>query len=197
MVGDCGKVGHEQDCLCDVQHLGVEITDDGVNGMWQGDRIADILKTDFTDPEDLLTWLTTVTDVHDKWVENQDNYGVSFDDIRPMELMDGPLLSQWAQIRRGVKYCVTTFPVQSVVDVLEKLCIDANLFMTAFTTNKFPQKMTYDRLRSLEVDMLAEKPNYAEVGRKHGIPRQVIINFRSLLAPIKKRQHGHVGFQRV
>ena len=169
MVGDCGKVGHAQDCLCDVQHLGVEITDDGVNGMWQGNRVADILGTDFNDP----------------------------DDIRPMELMEGPLLSQWAQIRRGVKYCVTTFPVDSFVDVLEKLCIDANLFMTAFTTNKFPQKMTYDRLRSLEADMLAEKPNYAEVGRKHGIPRQVIINFRSLLAPIKKRQHGHVGFQRV
>ena len=193
MIADCGQAGHAQDCLCDVPHLGITIDADAVNGMWQGDRIAQILGTDYEDPEQLAQWLSTVVDVHDKWAETHDNYAVSFDDLRPLELMEGSVVSQWGQIRRGVKYCVTTFPVRSVVDVLEKLVIDADLFMTAFTTNKFPQKMTYERLRALEADMLADKPNYAEVGRKHGIPRQVIVNFRQLFAPIKKRQHGHVG----
>lgn len=193
MIADCGQAGHAQDCLCDVPHLGITIDVDAVNGMWQGDRIAQILGTDYGDPEQLATWLTTVVDVHDKWVETHDNYAVSFDEIRPLELLEGPLPSQWGQIRRAVKYCVTTFPVGSLVDVLKKLMIDPDLFMTAFTTGKFPQKMTYERLHALEVDMLAVKPNYAEVGRKHGIPRQVIVNFRQLLAPVKSRQHGHVG----
>lgn len=197
MIAGCGQANHTQDCLCDVPYLGVQINDDAINGMWQGNRVADILGTDFTDDDSVLQWLTTIVDVHDKWAESQGNYAVSFEEIPPLELMEGSVVSQWGQIRRAVKYCVTTFPVRSVVDVLEKLRVDADLFMTAFTTNKFPQKMSYDRLRSLEADMLAEKPNYAEVGRKHGIPRQVIVNFRNLLAPIRKRQHGHMGFERV
>ena len=187
---NCGNIKHQDDCLCDVTPIGVKIDADAVNGMWLGDRVADILHTDFTDPDDVLSWLETVTATHDKWVESHDLYAVSFDDIGPIMLIDGPLLSQWGQIRKAVKYCVTNFPVRSFVDVLERLCIEPDLFMTAFTTNKFNQKMTYDRLRALEKDMLADAPNYAEVGRKHLIPRQVILNFRQLLAPIKARQQG-------
>ena len=184
---NCGNYQHPEECLCDVPELGVYIDDDAVNGMWMGSRIGEILRTDYTNPDDILNWLVTVTETHDKWMESQEGYVPSLDDLKPLELFEAPLLSQWAQIRRAVKYVVTTFPVNSFVDVLEKLCVDANLFMTAFTTNKFPQKMTYDRLRALEADMLAPQPNYAEVCRKHGIPRQVVINFRRLLSPIKKR----------
>ncbi len=193
----CGVDNHNQDCLCDVRHLRVQVDRDAVSAMWQGKRIAEILGTDFTDDSDVIEWFATIVDVHDKWVEAQGEFCEAWEVLPPLCISDGRTLQQWAQIRRSVNYALKTFPVTSVIQVLNKLCIDIELFMTAFTTNKFTQKMTYEWWQAFEQDMLAEKPCYAEIGRKHGLSRQVVTNFRGVLKPIKDRLHGHVGFQRV
>jgi hypothetical protein len=174
--------------LGDIIPIGVELNSDAINGMWMGDRIAHIKGYDLTNRSDILAWLESVTELHDLFVA--ESMGSSFDDLQPLELPQNPL-QRWKLIRDSVANCIKQFTeITSVLDVIDKLDVSLDEYMTAFSTNKFGGYMDRKKFIEFELDMCRKRPNYMELVRKYGLNRNIVKGFRELYEPIVKRQHG-------
>jgi hypothetical protein len=174
--------------LDDVTPIGVNISSDAINGMWMGDRIAYLKGYDLTKSDDIISWLESVVEIHDQFVA--EFMGGSFDDLQPLELPTNPL-QRWKIIRDSVANAVKQFHnVTSVLQVLDKLEIDLNDYMVAFSTNKFHMYVSRETFLEFEADMLQERPVYMKIVRKYGLNRNMVKSFQELYEPIVVRTYG-------
>jgi hypothetical protein len=184
----------EHEWLGDIIPIGVEPNSDAINGMWMGDRIAELKGYDLSNKNDLLNWLEAVTEIHDKFVEQF--IAPNFDSIEPLELPTNPLV-RWRIIRESVAIAVAQFPVTSIIDVITKFGLTLDEFMTAMSTDRFERTITVDEFLAFEADMLKLRPNYMSIVRKHNISRNMVRSFKKLYEPMVIRQHGqgnNMGF---
>jgi hypothetical protein len=189
----CGHDDHSEYCLCDVGLIGVRIDATSVQGMWMGDRVAEIRDYDLTSRRDIVEWLADVTALHDAL---RGNYVPKIEDVPPVQFNENSLV-YWKAIRDGVTAMIRNYPVNSVLDALPKLEVSLTDFMVAMTTNKIERILTPDEYRAFEVDMLRRNPNYAAVGRLHGLGRNTVRSFRALLEPVVIRIHGSGNNMRI
>lgn len=175
--------------LDDVTPIGVELNSNAINGMWMGDRIANIKGYDLTNQRDILSWLETLVEVHDQYVAEY--LGASFNDLEPLVLPTNPLV-RWRIIRDTVTNAVKQFAdVTSVLDVLDKLGVTLDEYMVAVSTNKYTGSIDRETFAQFESDICRKRPNYMELVRKYGINRNMMKTFREIYEPLVIRQHGH------
>jgi hypothetical protein len=174
--------------LDDVTPIGVNISSDAINGMWMGDRIAQIKGLNLTNRRDILTWLEAVVEIHDMFVA--EFLANKFDELQPLELPTNPL-QRWKMIRDAVIIAVRQFDdVTGVLDVLNKLGVTLDEFMIAMSTNKFEGEMNETKFLAFEQAMCSPRPVYMQIVRKYGVNRNLIKTFQELYEPLVVRTHG-------
>ena len=179
----------EHEWLDDVTPIGVSQDSLAIQNMWMGKRIAETMGYDLSNRQDILSWLASVTDFHDKYVESQGTCVLDYDSLQPL-VADPNLLVHWKNIRNTVINAVRQFPVKSVLDVLDKIDVSLADFMVAMTTNKFGRYISREQFISFENDMLEKGAIMSKIVVKHGIIRNLVIAFRDLYEPMVIRLHG-------
>jgi len=179
----------EHEWLDDVTPIGVSQDSLAIQNMWMGKRIAETMRYDLSNRQDLLSWLASVTDFHDKYVESSGTCVLDYDSLQPL-VVDPNILVHWKNIRETVINAVRQFPVKSVLDVLEKIDVSLADFMVAMTTNKFGRYISREQFISFENDMLEKGAIMSKIVVKHGIIRNLVIAFRDLYEPMVIRLHG-------
>ena len=109
----------EHEWLDDVTPIGVSQDSLAIQNMWMGKRIAETMGYDLSNPRHILSWLASVTDFHDKYIESSGTCVLDYDSLQPL-VVDPNLLVHWKNVRDTVINAVRQFPVTSVLDVLEK-----------------------------------------------------------------------------
>lgn len=180
---------NEHEWLDDVTPIGVSQDSLAIQNMWMGKRIAETMRYDLSNPQDIVSWLASVTDFHDKYVESQGTCVLDYDSLQPL-VVDPNLLVHWKNIRDTVINAVRQFPVKSVLDVLEKIDVTLPDFMVAMTTNKFGRYISREQFIAFENDMLEKGAIMSKIVVKHGIIRNLVIAFRDLYEPMVIRLHG-------
>jgi len=179
----------EHEWLDDVTPIGVSQDSLAIQNMWMGKRIAETMRYDLSKRQDLLSWLASVTDFHDKYIESSGTCVLDYDSLQPL-VVDPNTLVHWKNIRETVINAVRQFPVKSVLDVLEKIDVSLADFMVAMTTNKFGRYISREQFISFENDMLVKGAIMSKIVVKHGIIRNLVIAFRDLYEPMVIRLHG-------
>ncbi|CAB4168855.1 hypothetical protein UFOVP928_45 [uncultured Caudovirales phage] len=179
----------EHEWLDDVTPIGVSQDSLAIQNMWMGKRIAETMRYDLSNPRDIVSWLASVTDFHDKYVESQGTCVLDYDSLQPL-VVDPNILVHWKNIRETVINAVRQFPVKSVLDVLDKIDVSLADFMVAMTTNKFGRYISREQFISFENDMLEKGAIMSKIVVKHGIIRNLVIAFRDLYEPMVIRLHG-------
>ena len=179
----------EHEWLDDVTPIGVSQDSLAIQNMWMGKRIAETMRYDLSNPRDIVSWLASVTDFHDKYVESQGTCVLDYDSLQPL-VVDPNILVHWKNIRETVINAVRQFPVKSVLDVLDKIDVSLADFMVAMTTNKFGRYISREQFISFENDMLEKNAIMSKIVVKHGIIRNLVITFRDLYEPMVIRLHG-------
>jgi hypothetical protein len=179
----------EHEWLDDVTPIGVSQDSLAIQNMWMGKRIAETMGYDLSNRQDIVSWLASVTDFHDKYVESQGTCVLDYDSLQPL-VEDPNILVHWKNIRETVINAVRQFPVTSVLDVLEKIEIPLSEFMVAMTTNKFGRYISRKEFLEFEQDMLKRNAVLSKIVVKHGIIRNLVITFRDLYEPMVTRLHG-------
>ena len=179
----------EHEWLDDVTPIGVSQDSLAIQNMWMGKRIAETMRYDLSNPRDIVSWLASVTDFHDKYVESQGTCVLDYDSLQPL-VVDPNILVHWKNIRETVINAVRQFPVKSVLDVLDKIDVSLPDFMVAMTTNKFGRYISREQFISFENDMLEKNAIMSKIVVKHGIIRNLVIAFRDLYEPMVIRLHG-------
>lgn len=180
---------NEHEWLDDVTPIGVNQNSLAIQNMWMGKRIAETMRYDLSNPRDIVSWLASVTDFHDKYVESQGTCVLDYDSLQPL-VADPNLLVHWKNIRGTVINAVRQFPVKSVLDVLEKIDVTLPDFMVAMTTNKFGRYISREQFIAFENDMLEKGAIMSKIVVKHGIIRNLVIAFRDMYEPMVIRLHG-------
>ena len=179
----------EHEWLDDVTPIGVSQDSLAIQNMWMGKRIAETMRYDLSNRHDIVSWLASVTDFHDKYIESSGTCVLDYDSLQPIEV-DPNLLVHWKNIRDTVINAVRQFPVKSVLDVLDKIDVSLADFMVAMTTNKFGRYISREQFISFENDMLEKNAIMSKIVVKHGIIRNLVITFRDLYEPMVIRLHG-------
>jgi hypothetical protein len=179
----------EHEWLDDVTPIGVSQDSLAIQNMWMGKRIAETMRYDLSKRQDLLSWLASVTDFHDKYIESSGTCVLDYDSLQPL-VVDPNILVHWKNIRETVINAVRQFPVKSVLDVLEKIDVSLADFMVAMTTNKFGRYISREQFIAFENDMLVKGAIMSKIVVKHGIIRNLVIAFRDLYEPMVIRLHG-------
>jgi len=179
----------EHEWLDDVTPIGVSQDSLAIQNMWMGKRIAETMRYDLSNRQDILSWLASVTDFHDKYIESSGTCVLDYDSLQPL-VADPNILVHWKNIRETVINAVRQFPVKSVLDVLEKIDVSLPDFMVAMTTNKFGRYISREQFISFENDMLEKGAIMSKIVVKHGIIRNLVIAFRDLYEPMVIRLHG-------
>ena len=179
----------EHEWLDDVTPIGVSQDSLAIQNMWMGKRIAETMRYDLSNRHDIVSWLASVTDFHDKYIESSGTCVLDYDSLQPL-VADPNLLVHWKNIRDTVINAVRQFPVKSVLDVLEKIDVALPDFMVAMTTNKFGRYISREQFISFENDMLEKGAIMSKIVVKHGIIRNLVITFRDLYEPMVIRLHG-------
>ena len=180
---------NEHEWLDDVTPIGVSQDSLAIQNMWMGKRIAETMRYDLSNPRDIVSWLASVTDFHDKYVESQGTCVLDYDSLQPL-VVDPNILVHWKNIRETVINAVRQFPVKSVLDVLDKIDVSLADFMVAMTTNKFGRYISREQFISFENDMLENGAIMSKIVVKHGIIRNLVIAFRDLYETMVIRLHG-------
>jgi hypothetical protein len=179
----------EHEWLDDVTPIGVSQDSLAIQNMWMGKRIAETMGYDLSNPQHILSWLASVTDFHDKYVESSGTCVLDYDSLQPL-VVDPNILVHWKNIRETVINAVRQFPVKSVLDVLDKIDVSLADFMVAMTTNKFGRYISREQFIAFENDMLVKGAIMSKIVVKHGIIRNLVIAFRDLYEPMVIRLHG-------
>ena len=179
----------EHEWLDDVTPIGVSQDSLAIQNMWMGKRIAETMRYDLSNRQDILSWLASVTNFHDKYIESSGTCVLDYDSLQPL-VADPNILVHWKNIRETVINAVRQFPVKSVLDVLEKIDVSLADFMVAMTTNKFGRYISREQFISFENDMLEKGAIMSKIVVKHGIIRNLVIAFRDLYEPMVIRLHG-------
>lgn len=167
--------------------------DCAVYGMWQGERICEILgytKGHKWTKETMLHYLETLVSVHDKWIESQGHYSVDFESIEPLDLSSVPntKLHRWKLIRDAVSELSAQFPTVEVADIIAKLGVSIEEFQRAVSVNKCKTIMSESGFRSFSIACLSDKPNFAGIGRQYGTGVNTMKFYKKLFRKIKEQQ---------
>jgi hypothetical protein len=167
-------------------------SDDVVYGMWQGERICEILGyvgEHEWDKNSILKYLETLVYVHDKWIESGGFLAEEFDLIEPLDFgsATSPLI-RWQAIRDSVFNLATQFPTVEVADIILKLGISIEEFQTAVSVNKNKTIMNESGFRSFSIACLADKPNFAGIGREYSTGVNTMKFYKKLFRTVKEQQ---------
>ncbi len=164
---------------------------DAVYGMWQGERICEIMG--YTQENDHVWTSDTMLNYFDKLLQCYDLFrstngfmSESFDTIPPLKL-DGlrTNLEKWQHIRNSVLDYSKQFPNAEVMDILDKLGVSLDEFYTAVTVNKKQNIMNETQFRSFCYACLADNPNFAKIGRDYGTGVNTMLYFKKLFRAVK------------
>jgi len=165
---------------------------DAVYGMWQGERICEILG--YTgghewDRDSILNYLETLVHVHDKWIESGGHFAAEFELIQPLDFggVTSPLM-RWQLIRDSVTKLAFQFPNIEVADIILKLGLTIEEFQTAVSVNKNKTIMTETGFRSFSIACLSDKPNFAGIGREYGTGVNTMKFYKKLFRGVKEQQ---------
>lgn len=164
---------------------------DAVFGMWQGERICEILgytKGHEWDRHSILNYLETLVYVHDKWIENGAHYSADFETITPLSFDGLNPLQRYKLIRDSVHQLALQFPTIAVADIILKLGISIEEFQSAVSVNKNKTIMTETGFRSFSIACLADKPNFAKIGRDFGTGVNTMKFYKKLFREVKEQQ---------
>ena len=164
---------------------------DAVYGMWQGERICEILgytKGHEWDRNSILNYLETLVYVHDMWVEKGAFYSEDFDSIKPVEFDGLNPLQRYKLIRDSVHQSALQFPTVEVADIILKLGISIEDFQTAVSVNKNKTIMNETGFRSFSIACLTDKPNFAKIGRDFGTGVNTMKFYKKLFRELKEQQ---------
>ena len=164
---------------------------DAVYGMWQGERICEIMG--YTQDMNHVWTTDTMLNYFDKLLECYDLYrstngyvSESFDTIQPLELNNlRSSLEKWQQIRNSVLDYSKQFHNIEVMDILDKLGVSLDDFYKAVTVNKKQNTMTETGFRSFSYACLEDNPNFAKIGRDYGTGVNTMVYFKKLFRAIK------------
>ena len=166
---------------------------DAVYGMWQGERICEIME--YTQEMEHVWTTDTMLNYFDKLLECYDLYrstngytSESFDEIQPLDVGDitvGNLLKKWKSIRDSVMdYCVQ-FPEREPLEIIKKLGITVEQFQCAVSVNKNKTTMTETGFQSFSYACLQNSPNFAKIGRDYGTGVNTMVFYKKLFRAIK------------
>jgi len=164
---------------------------DAVYGMWQGERICEILgytKGHEWDRNSILNYLETLVYVHDMWVEKGSFYSEGFNSIAPLDFGRLNPLQRYKLIRDSVHQTALQFPKMEVADIIIKLGISIEDFQTAVSVNKNKTIMNETGFRSFSIACLADKPNFAKIGRDFGTGVNTMKFYKKLFREVKEQQ---------
>ena len=163
---------------------------DGVYGMWQGERIAEIME--YTQDVGHVWTTETMLNYFDKLLECYDLFrstngfmSQSFDTIPPLELSGLSPIQKYQHIRNSVLDYSKQFPDIEVMDILNKLGITLDQFYQAVTVNKKQNAMNETGFRSFCYACLEDKPNFAKIGRDYGTGVNTMVYFKKLFRAVK------------
>lgn len=163
----------DTECLCDVTPRGdVIISVDAVHGMWQGERIAEILRYPGIagwDNTKILHYLTTVTNVHDKFIETSCYGGVNgFESIEPLNMSRNMKHAlKWKLIRDSVKAIVKQYPTTPILVILAQIGISLHDFIESVSGGKVVRYMNETEFSSFNAALMGDNPNFAGIGRQY------------------------------
>ena len=164
---------------------------DAVYDMWQGERICEILgytKGHEWDRNSILNYLETLVYVHDMWVEKGSFYSEGFDSVAPLDFGRLNPLQRYKLIRDSVHQTALQFPTMEVADIIIKLGISIEDFQTAVSVNKNKTIMNETGFRSFSIACLADKPNFAKIGRDFGTGVNTMKFYKKLFREVKEQQ---------
>ena len=163
---------------------------DGVYGMWQGERICEIME--YTQDAGHVWTTDTMLNYFEKLVECYDLFrstnsfmSQSFDTIPPLQLDGLTSLQRWQHIRNSVLDYGKQFPTVEIMDILDKLGVSLDEFYTAVTVNKKQNAMNETGFRSFCYACLEDNPNFAKIGRDYGTGVNTMVYFKKLFRAIK------------
>lgn len=175
---------------------------DGVYGMWQGERIAEIMQ--YTQDMGHVWTTDTMLNYFDKLLECYDLFrstngfmSQSFDTIPPLNLKGLTSLQQWQHIRNSVLDYSKQFPNVEVMDILNKLDISLDDFYKAVTVNKKQNFMNETQFRSFCYACLTDNPNFAKIGRDYGTGVNTMVYFKKLFRAIKTARTEMIDSDKV
>ena len=165
---------------------------DAVYGMWQGERICEIMQ--YTHEMGHIWTTDTMLNYFDKLLECYDLFrstngyvSESFDDIQPLSMSTttGFNLVNWKAIRDSVMdYCIQ-FPEREPYSIIEKLGITVEQFQCAVSVNKNKTVMNSQQFRSFSYACLEDNPNFAKIGRDYGTGVNTMKFYKKLFRAIK------------
>jgi len=164
---------------------------DAVYGMWQGERICEILgytKGHEWDRDSILNYLETLVYVHDKWIENGAHYSADFETTKPLSFDGLNPLQSYKLIRDAVHQLALQFPTVAVADIILKLGISIEEFQRAVSVNKNKTIMSESGFRSFSIACLSDKPNFAKIGRDFGTGVNTMKFYKKLFRELKEQQ---------
>ena len=164
---------------------------DAVYGMWQGERICEIMG--YTQGDGHVWTADTMLNYFDKLLQCYDLFrstngfmSESFDTIPPLELAGlRTNLEKWQHIRNSVLDYSKQFPTVEVADIILKLGISISDFQTAVSVNKNKTIMNETQFRSFSYVCLEDKPNFAKIGRDYGTGVNTMLYYKKLFRAVK------------
>lgn len=163
---------------------------DAVYGMWQGERICEIMG--FTQDmghvwtnDTMLDYFEKLVECHDLFVSTNGYMSNTYESIEPLCLKGFTRLVEWKHIRNAVLDYTKQFPDVPVIDIIEKLGITLEQFFIAVTVNKKSNMMTRDQFIEFCNECLGDKPNFAKIGRDYGTGVNTMVYFKKLFRAIK------------
>ena len=183
----------DTECLCDVTPRGdITISVNAVHDMWQGERIAEILRYPGIagwDNTKILHYLTTVTNVHDKFIETSCYGGVNgFESIEPLNMpANMKMLNRWKMVRDSVKAIVNQYPTIPILVILAQIGVSLHDFIQAVTGGKAVRYMNETEFSSFNAELMGENPNFAGIGRRY----QTGVNTMNFYKTLYKKLPGN------
>jgi hypothetical protein len=163
---------------------------DGVYGMWQGERIAEIME--YTQDaghvwtiDTMLNYFEKLVECHDLFVSTNGFVANSLDDIQPIDFTGLTSLQKWGHIRNAVLDYSVQFPNNTILEILDKMGIILEEFYAAVTVNKKNCPMNRKTFGDFCTECLADKPNFAKIGREFGTGVNTMVYFKKLFRAIK------------
>jgi hypothetical protein len=176
---------------------------DAVYGMWQGERICEIMG--YTQDMGHVWTTDTMLNYFDKLLQCYDLFrstngfmSESFDTIPTLEL-EGlrTNLEKWQHIRNSVLDYSKQFPTVEVADIILKLGISIEDFQTAVSVNKNKTIMNESGFRSFSYACLTDKPNFAGIGREYGTGVNTMKFYKKLFRTIKEQRGQMIDNDKV
>lgn len=187
-MGGCGVDTHDEECLCDVvitKHVDVSVND-AVNNMWMGARICDI--KDYGAPwsdGSMLDYFQDLLTLHDAWTVRRE-----FVDVDALTFPEGmDIILRWKLIRDEVERLITELDAP-LVQILSRLNVTIDDFLSAASTNKITVSITEESMNVLEQRLMNPKQNMDAIASDVGVSLNIVRSLSKYYRGRRQRVHG-------